>query len=68
MVLEPSLTGGLGFEPPFCNIFLICSFESPWRTLFGLFDSPRASIGLEVREGVKGMIFILNPNPTSLSF
>ena len=36
--------------------------------LFGLFDSPRAGMGPHVREGVKGMIFILNLNPTSLSF
>ena len=25
-------------------------------------------MGLHVKESVKGMIFILNPNPTSLSF
>ena len=25
-------------------------------------------MGLHVRKGVKDMIFILNPNPTSLSF
>ena len=36
-------------------------------TLFGLFDFPRASIGLHMRESVKDMIFILNPNPISLS-
>ena len=30
-------------------------FESPWRTLFGLIDSPRAGIRLHVREGVVGM-------------
>ena len=32
-------------------------------TLFGLFDSPHTGMGLHVREGVKGIIFILNPNP-----
>ena len=36
--------------------------------MFGLFDSLRASMGPHVREGVKDMIFILNPNPTNLSF
>ena len=36
--------------------------------LFGLFDSPHAGMGLHVREGVKDIIFILNPNPTCLSF
>ena len=36
--------------------------------LFGLFDSPRAGMGLHVREGVKSMVFILNSFPTSLSF
>ena len=34
----------------------ICLFEIPWRTLFGLFDSPRADMGLHVSEGVKDMI------------
>ena len=29
---------------------------------------PCASMELHVREGVKGMIFILNPNHTSMSF
>ena len=37
-------------------------------TLFGLFDSPRTGMGLHVMKGVKGMIFILHPNPISLSF
>ena len=37
-------------------------------TLFGLFDFLHAGMGLHVRESVKDMIFILNPNPTSLSF
>ena len=36
-------------------------------TRFGLFDFPRASIGLHMRGGVKDMIFILNPNSISLS-
>ena len=68
MVSEPNLARGHGFKPPLCNLFPICLFKSPWRTLFGLFDSPHAGIGLHVRESVKDMIFILNPNPTSLSF
>ena len=42
--------------------------KSSWMTLFGLFDSPRMGIGLHVREGVKGMIFMLNSNPTILNF
>ena len=37
-------------------------------TLCGLFDSPCAGMGLHVKEGVKGKMFILNPNPTTLSF
>ena len=68
MVLETSLVGGPEFEPPLYNLFPICLFESQWKTLFGLFDSPRAGMGLHVRESVKGMVFILNQNPTSLSF
>ena len=68
MVLELGLVGGPRFESPLCNLFSICLFESPWKTLFGLFDSPRARMGPHVREGVKGMIFILNPNLISLSF
>ena len=64
MVLDPGLVGGHGFEPPFCNLFPICLFESPGRTLF---DTPCADMGLHMREGFKDMIFILNPNPTSLS-
>ena len=36
--------------------------------MFGLFDTPLAGKGPHVMEGVKGMIFILNQNPISLSF
>ena len=68
MVSKSGLAGGLGFEPPVYNLFPICFSESLWRTLFGLFDSPRANMRLHVREGVKSMIFILNSNPTRLSF
>ena len=68
MVSEPGLARGLGFEPPPCNLFPICLFESPRRTLFGLFDSSREGMRVHVRESVKGMIFILNLNPISLSF
>ena len=69
MVSEPGLIEGPRFEPPLCNLFLICSFESPWRTLFGLFNSPCAGMVLHMKEGgVKGMIFVLNSNPISLSF
>ena len=69
MISEPSLAGGPGFEPPLCNLFLICRFESPWSTtLFGLFDFSHAGMRLHVRSGVKGMIFILNLNPTSSGF
>ena len=68
MVLQPGSVGGPRFESHFCNLFPICWFESPWRTLYGLFDSTRMSMRLHVREGVKGMIFILNTNPTNLNF
>ena len=68
IVSEPSLVGGPEFEPLLCNVFSICRFGSPWRTLFGLFDSLRMGMRLHVKEDVKGMIFILIPNPTSLSF
>ena len=61
MTLEPGLTRGVGFELPLCNLFTIYRYESPWMTLFW-FDSPRADMGLHVKEGVKRMIFILNPN------
>ena len=67
MILNPGLARGHGFEPPLCNLFPICLFESLGRTLFGLFDSPCIGMRLHMREGVKDMIFILNPNPTSLS-
>ena len=53
MVSEPDLTGGPRFEPPLCNLFLICLFESPRKTMFDLFDSPRANMGPHVRECVK---------------
>ena len=68
MVLKLGLAGGAGFKPPLCNLCPIFLFESPWNTLIGLFNSPRAGMGLQVRKSVKGMIFILDPNPTSLSF
>ena len=79
MVSKPSLARGPRFEPHLCNLFPICLFESPWRILlikkkssgrilFGLFDSSRAGMGLHIKEGVKEIIFILKPNPTSLSF
>ena len=68
MVLELGLAGGPGFEPPLCYLFPICLFERPWRTLFDLFDSPSVVMGPHVKEGVKDMIFVLNQNPTSLSF
>ena len=51
-----------------CNLFFICCFKSPWMTLFDLFYSPRVGMELHVSKSVKGMIFILNPNPTNLSF
>ena len=46
MVSKPSLVRGHGFKPHICNLF-------PIWTLFGLFDSPLASMGLHMREGVK---------------
>ena len=67
MVLELGLAAYIGFEPPLSNLFPICLLENPW-TLFGLFDSPCANMGLHMREGIKSMIFILNPNPISLRF
>ena len=51
-----------------CNFFLICLFESLYRAQFDLFNSPCAGMGWHVRDGFKGMIFILNQNPISLSF
>ena len=68
MISKPSLAGGSGFEPSLYNLFPICLFECRWRTLVGLFNSSRVGMGLHVREDVKGMIFILIPNPTSSSF
>ena len=62
------MAGSPRFKPSFCNLFPICRFESPWRTLFGLFDSPRVGIILHMRECVKCIIFILNPNCTRLNF
>ena len=53
MVPELGLAGGRGFETSPCTLFPICRFESPWRTLFGLFDSPRVGMRPHVREGVK---------------
>ena len=49
------------FEFPFVDLKI-------HERLFGLFDYPRAGMWPHLREGVKGMIFVLNPNPTSLSF
>ena len=51
----------------FCKLMRINVFLFSQQTLFDLFDSPRAGMGLHVKEGVKGMTFILNPNPTSLT-
>ena len=68
MVSELGLARGPGSETSLCNLSPICWFESLWRTLLGLFDSLCAGMGPYVKEGFKGMIFILNPNPTSLSF
>ena len=56
MVSEPGFARGPRFEPPLCNLYPICLFESPWRTLFDLLNSPGASMGLHVRECVKGMM------------
>ena len=49
MVSEPDLVKGPGFELPLCNLFPICLFESPWRTLFGLFNSTHEVMGLHVK-------------------
>ena len=68
MVSKFGLVGNPRFESFFCNLFPICWFESLWRTLFSLFDSPCAVIKPYMREDVKGMIFILNSNPIRLSF
>ena len=62
------MIGGDGIGSPLCNLFLIYRFESLWKTLFGLFYSPSASMGLHVREPIKNMICILNQNRISLSF
>ena len=32
-------------------------------TLFGLFDSPHTGTRLHMRENIKDMLFLLNPNP-----
>ena len=40
MVSEFGQLGGPWFDNFLCNLFPICWFESPWKTLFGLFDSP----------------------------
>ena len=53
MISEFGLARGFGFETSFCNLFLICLFESTWRTLFGLFDISRAGIELHVRDDLK---------------
>ena len=68
MVSKLGLARGPGSETSLCNLSPTCWFESLWRTLLGLFDSLFAGMGPYVNEGFKGMIFILNPNPTSLSF
>ena len=68
MASELGLVGGPGFETSLCNLFPICWFESPCRTQFILSHSPCAGMGPHVKKGFKGMIFILNSNPTSLSF
>lgn len=38
------------------------------EALVDLFDSPNAGMKLYIRKGVRNIIFILNPNPTHLSF
>ena len=43
----------LGSSNLFAILIPICLFESPKRAVFGLFDSPCASMGLHMREGVK---------------
>ena len=72
MVSELGLVGGHGFEPPLCNLNICapCVYLKVHNGLrcIGLFVSPRAGMRSHVREGVEGMLFILNPNPTSLSF
>ena len=64
MVSELDLARGLGFKPPLCNLFGLKVYGGLYR----FFESPWAGVGLHMREGVKDMIFILNSNPTSLSF
>ena len=44
---------GSRIKTSLCNLFLICRFESPRRTLFGLFDSPHVGMKPHMREGVK---------------
>ena len=66
MVSEPGLVRGLGFEPPCCNLFPIDLKVHGGLYLVCL--TPRVGMRLDVREGVEGMIFILNPYPTSLNF
>ena len=63
MVSKLGLVGGLGFDLPLYNLFPIFYFK-----VNGGLYLVCAGMWPHVREGVKGMIFILNPNPTSLSF
>ena len=68
MVSESSLAGRLEFEPPLAIYSPFVDLKVHRRFYFVcLFDSPSMGMELHVREGVKGMIFILNQNPTSLS-
>ena len=64
MVSEPGLAQRHGFEPPLFNLNICSPFvylkAHNRLSLIGLFDSPRVGMGPHVREGVKGMIFILN--------
>ena len=43
----------LNLNPTRLNIYESWSFNMVLRTLFGLFDSPCAGIGLYVKEGIK---------------
>ena len=45
MVPELGITKGYLLETSLRNLFPIFWFESPWRALFGLFDSLREGMG-----------------------
>lgn len=66
MVLEPEMVRGYGFESPLYNLNI--DFPFMYLKVHKKLRLVPHDIGTHVREGAKSILFMRNPNLTSLSF